>query len=425
MEKLLCSTVLTLFLLHPVTLSAEPIDAEISTLFHLIDARLAQMQAVAAHKWKRDIAIEDLHREKKVLADTAEEAQKFGLDRESSLLFFKTQIRAAKSIQQQWFQAWSDDSEPFPDSVPDLISEVRPQLSRLGNQILAQIALSLLNVQATPKPQLATAFNATVSTRHLDAAIKQQLLSALRQIEFNERVHANIVRLKRIRSGKEIVVATTGDYAPFSYLDTVSNRLVGIDIDLARDLAKSLNAEVVFQQTSWPSLSSDLAGGTFDIAMSGISRNLARQKVGFFSRPYHQGGKTPISRCDERTRFDSLSKIDQAGVRVIVNPGGTNQAFVQSNIHKAGIIVHDENKTIFDEIANGHADVMITDAIEVRLQSNRIPELCASMPDKTLTQLQKAFLMPQDIYLKEYVDNWLRRIQAEGKLAETFKKHLR
>lgn len=159
--------------------------------------------------------------------------------------------------------------------------------------------------------------------------------------------------------------------------------------------------------------------------MSGISRNLPRQRVGFFSRPYHLGGKTPISRCDEVSRFDSLAKIDRPEVRVIVNPGGTNQKYVQANIHNTAVIVHDDNKTIFDEITNGRADVMITDAIEVRLQSNRLPELCASMPDSTLTRLQKAFLMPQDIYLKEYVDNWLERIKIEGKLAKIFEAHLR
>ena len=109
---------------------------------------------------------------------------------------------------------------------------------------------------------------------------------------------------------------------------------------------------------------------------------------------------------------------------MIVNPGGTNQKYVQSNIHQARIIVHDDNRTIFNEIANGRADVMITDAIEVRLQSHRFTELCASIPNDTLTGLHKAYLMPQDVHLKGYVDNWLKRINAQGKLADIFSHHL-
>lgn len=426
---LIHSTLLCLVLLYPATVypstgSAAQVDAEIATLFQLIDARLAHMKAVAAYKWQRNIAIEDLLREQEVLADTAAEADKFGLARESSILFFKTQIAAAKSIQQRWFQRWSDHSEPFPAIVADLAVEIRPQLSQLGNRIIAQIALSLLQLRTEPQQQLLAAFSASVTTRFLDERIKQQLFEALQQISFSEQVRKNSTRLKRITSDGKLVVGTTGDYAPFSYLEPASKRFRGIDIDLARDLAKNLDAELIFLQTSWPSLSRDLRDGKYDIGMSGISRNLQRQRVGFFSRPYHHGGKTPISRCDELTRFDSLAKIDHTGIRVIVNPGGTNQKFVQANIHDARVIVHDDNKTIFNEIANGNADVMITDAIEVQLQSNKFPALCASMPGETLTRLQKAFLMPQDIHLKEYVDNWLLRIEAEGKLERIFRKHL-
>lgn len=425
MHDLIHATVLSLLLLLPAASSATQVDAEITTLFQSIEARLALMESVAAYKWQRDIAIEDLLRERSVLADSAADAQDFGLAKESSLLFFTTQIAAAKTIQRHWFQSWSNNGVPLPDRVADLTLEIRPQLSQLGNRIIAQIALVLLQLQAGPRPQLLAAFNATVTTRFLDESVQEQLFTALRQIKFNERVRKDSTRLKRIATAKKLVVATTGDYAPFSYRDSAANRFEGIDIDLARDLASDLKVELIFLQTSWPTLSRDLAAGKFDIAMSGISRNLPRQRVGFFSRPYHQGGKTPISRCDEVSRFDSLAKIDRPEVRVIVNPGGTNQKYVQANIHNARVIIHEDNKTIFDEITNGRADVMITDAIEVRLQSNRLPSLCASMPDNTLTRLQKAFLMPQDIYLKEYVDNWLQRIKIEGKLAKIFEVHLR
>ncbi len=415
---------MALLLACPATANTVQIDAEVVTLFQLIDARLAHMQAVAAYKWKRDIAIEDLPRERRVLSEAAAEARRVGLDQQSSIVFFKTQIVAAKRIQRQWFQSWADNTEPIPDDVADLAVEIRPQLTQLGNRIVAQIALAVLQLQTEPPQSLRAAFNETVTTRFLGQAIQEQLFTTLGQINFDQQVRKHSTRMERITMGKKLVVGTTGDYPPFSNLDAASNRFEGIDIDLARDLARNLNVELIFLQTSWPSLSSDLEDGKFDIAMSGISRNLTRQRLGFFSRPYHHGGKTPISRCHEVARFNSLAEIDRPDVRVIVNPGGTNQKYVQSNLHHATIIIHDDNRTIFNEIANGRADVMITDAIEVQLQSNRFPQLCATMPKTTLTQLKKAFLMPQDIYLKEYVDNWLERVEVEGKLAEIFRNHL-
>lgn len=69
MHDLIHATVLTSLLLLPATSSATQVDAEIMTLFQLIEARLALMESVAAYKWQRDIAIEDLLRERSVLAD--------------------------------------------------------------------------------------------------------------------------------------------------------------------------------------------------------------------------------------------------------------------------------------------------------------------------------------------------------------------
>ena len=67
---------------------------------------------------------------------------------------------------------------------------------------------------------------------------------------------------------------------------------------------------------------------------------------------------------------------------------------------------------------------MITDAIEVNVQEGALPQLCGSMPNELLTHAEKAFLLPQDIYLKEYVNAWLRGVEQSGILAESFDRHL-
>ncbi|MDZ7686147.1 MAG: hypothetical protein U5O39_15000 [Gammaproteobacteria bacterium] len=45
----------------------------------------------------------------------------------------------------------------------------------------------------------------------------------------------------------------------------------------------------------------------------------------------------------------------------------------------------EDNRTIFNEIIAERADVMITDAIEVRLKAYAHEELCAAMPGETFT----------------------------------------
>ena len=158
--------------------------------------------------------------------------------------------------------------------------------------------------------------------------------------------------------------------------------------------------------------------------MSGISRTLQRQQHGFLSKPYHTGGKTPIIRCGDQARLKSLSDIDQKGIRIIVNPGGTNERYVEAHIKLAEKVLFADNRTIFEEIVQGRADVMITDAIEVTLQTNRQQALCPAMPGKTLTYQEKAILMQQDPILLNYVNLWLDLRLADGTVQRTFANHL-
>ena len=53
------------------------------------------------------------------------------------------------------------------------------------------------------------------------------------------------------------------------------------------------------------------------------------------------------------------------------------------------VVLFEDNTAIFDEIVEGRADVMITDAIEVAFQTARNPELCPAMPGKTFTVSQR------------------------------------
>ncbi len=66
---------------------------------------------------------------------------------------------------------------------------------------------------------------------------------------------------------------------------------------------------------------------------------------------------------------------------------------------------------------------MITDQIEVSLQSNLHLELCPAMHGQTLTFQQKAYLLPQNSTWKHYADAWLNQRMGDGTFAKTFKHH--
>ena len=229
--------------------------------------------------------------------------------------------------------------------------------------------------------------------------------------------------LDRIIERGTLKVGTTGDYKPFSYRSK-DDRFIGLDPDMAADLARALGVKLELVPTSWPTLMHDYQNHRFDIAMSGISVNLDRQKAAWFSAPYQRDGKTPIALCAHQNDYQTLEQIDQPGVRVIVNPGGTNERFAREHLQRATIVDHPDNVTIFDQIVQGKADLMMTDAIETRLQANLHPELCAIHPDQPFNFSEKAVLLPRDMDLKLFVDQWLRQLRESGAFDEQLKHWL-
>ena len=223
-------------------------------------------------------------------------------------------------------------------------------------------------------------------------------------------------KLDEILARGVLRVGSTGDYKPFSYR-TASGGFIGLDIALAADLASSLDVKLQVVPTTWGALMSDLGGDRFDLAIGGVSVTLERQKKAFFSIPYLRDGKTPIARCDDAHKYQSLADIDRPEVRLVVNPGGTNERFARAHAPHATLTVFPDNVTIFDRLVTGESDVMITDAIEARLQQRLHPRLCAIHPDAPFDFSEKAVLLPRDAVLKAYVDQWLHQALETGAFA--------
>lgn len=213
-------------------------------------------------------------------------------------------------------------------------------------------------------------------------------------------------------------VGATGDYSPFASLDRATGVYSGLDIDLAQSLADALGVKLEIVATSWPSLTRDFEAGNFDMAIGGVSVTLERAKHGLFSTAYLREGKTPIARCADSPKFQTLADIDRPGVRVIVNPGGTNEKFDRARLKAATIITHRDNATIFDALAAGDADIMITDASETRYQQKlHLGVLCAIHPDRPFDFAEKAYWLPFDPPLKAFVDQWLHLQMETGAFA--------
>ena len=222
-----------------------------------------------------------------------------------------------------------------------------------------------------------------------------------------------------------LLVGTTGDYRPLSFREE-DGTYWGFGIEVAQEIAHHLNVEIEFVKTSWPTLTADVQAEPqlFDMAIGGITITDARCETMLMSEGYLANGKTILCRATETNRFQSLADIDKPEVRVMVNPGGLNEKFANENLTHATIIVHQKNEEIPSLVAEGEADVMITEITEAPYYVKTDTRLAAPLMNEPFTHGKIGVLMRKGLEdLMDVVNTTIRKMKSDGTLRRLHEKY--
>ena len=235
----------------------------------------------------------------------------------------------------------------------------------------------------------------------------------------------NAATLDMIRERGVLKVGTAGDYRPMSYLNTETGDYEGFDTELSEELAKSLDVDIEYVPTTWPTLMEDTLDGKFDLAICGITITDARKEQALMSDGYLGNGKTILIRSEDTDKYKTLDDINRPDVRVMENPGGLNEKFARENLPNAEIIIHEENAEIPGLIAEGEADVMITEIMEAGYYVGKDDRLAAPLIHKPFTNGQLGVLMPiGSDDLLGYVNDFIKEEKENGKIDELAEEYI-
>ncbi len=167
-------------------------------------------------------------------------------------------------------------------------------------------------------------------------------------------------RLERVIHDGALRVCIWPDYFGISWRDPRTQSLSGVDVDLARELGKSLGVEVRFIDSSFARLIDDVTQDRCDVAMFAIGIIPARAEKLDFTQPHLASDIYGITSRSNRT-IRNWADIDRPGVIVAVAKGTLHETVMKDKLRQATLLVTTTAAGREAEVEAGRADVFMTD----------------------------------------------------------------
>ncbi|HCX3115681.1 TPA: ABC transporter permease subunit [Staphylococcus aureus] len=164
------------------------------------------------------------------------------------------------------------------------------------------------------------------------------LLISSAMVYINPTAHAEQDQAwEKIKERGELRVGLSADYAPMEFEHTVNGKTeyAGVDIDLAKKIAKDNNLKLKIVNMSFDSLLGALKTGKIDIIISGMTSTPERKKQVDFSDSYMMTKNIMLVKKDKVNEYKDIKDFNNK--KVGVQKGTEQEKIAQTEIENASI----------------------------------------------------------------------------------------
>ncbi len=150
-------------------------------------------------------------------------------------------------------------------------------------------------------------------------------------------------------------------FVPWAMNDK-AGKLIGFEIDVAKELANDMGVKVEFVPTKWSGIIPALLTGKFDIIIGGMGITPEREKKVSFTEPYDYSGMSIVAGKKTVPGLSKLQDFNKPKVTIAARLGTTAAKAAKQYLPKAKIKLFDDESQAIQELLNGRADAVVASA---------------------------------------------------------------
>ena len=210
-------------------------------------------------------------------------------------------------------------------------------------------------------------------------------------------------------------------FVPWAMKDK-TGKLIGFEIDVARQLAADMGVQVEFVPTKWAGIIPALLTGKFDVIIGGMSVRPDRNLKVNFTLPYDYAGQSIVANKKIAADFKRLADFNRPDVTIAARLGSTAADAANKHMPAAQKKFFDDEAQVIQEVVNGRAHAAVASAPLPAFQALKYPDQLFLPISGTFTKEPIGFALRKgDVDTLNYFNNWIRVTEARGWLAE--RKH--